>query len=446
MRSLQELEPDFGNYAFHGTDVSMDEAAAQPTVDYFDSQRYALAYPKAQIGRYVADQGFNVPLIRDITHWQDAMDRGVAMIRSDSSDDYAGYRGLFNSKRLPAIRPSSEDEQVPKVIQLQQMALQGLREGGLSPIDYMHYYAGKYATWPEYLVNILQTANRFNCRPWLATPQASLWEYIPGDNVSIFGDPHVAGRYHFGYGQYDAQRGGPKMAEGFRLEPGERRPLRLSSYHDRDFEPEPVIEMYEAISALPLFDVEQRPVMELQIALDGSIHFLQYYKTGHRKNFQEPFELPFIPDEDVKISDVRGVTPPEGKSFRMYLAPKKFMPAMNGEAVFCGFSQPRHLETQLLSKMVGFVLHRAYISFKDNHFASAPLFMPPLAAGLSTHAVDTKPEVASRITQRLDRAVMQNCQDFTNVNYVDVRVVSNGSEMVISSDWQIQEVPYAELH
>lgn len=446
MNRIEELDPYYLSYKQHSDEEDIHQAITDPTFDFFGDGDYLMGRPKAQIGTYVAEHDFNVPLITSVEQWQQALDSGVAMIRSESSDEYDGYRGLFRSPRIPRFNEAEDSSRDSRInTELTELALRGLREGQVSPVDYMKYLAGRYQTWPESLVGVLQSAQAFNVKPYLDIPHASLWQFTPGANVSIFGDPHVEGRYHVGFTPAPNANRGWASTGGFMIEHNQHAEPQRFRKHDEDFVAQPFIDTYEAIAALPLFDTEQRPVMELQMALDGTMHFLQYYKTGHRRDYGEPFDLPFSPAEDIKLDMVRGVTPPEGRDMRLFVTPKQFERAMLDEAVYCSLIRPSKLEVQLVSKLAGFVLHEAYISFQDNHFDSAPLFMPPLAAGFDGFTSDTNMDVAQRAHDRLQSAAHSGFHDYQNVTYFNLRVISNGHEIVLHSDWEPQVVAYDEL-
>lgn len=421
-----------------------DLAIADPTLDFFRDQNHWIPKPKATIGSYVADNGFEVPLISSDEEWVQAISDGNAMIRSEAPNEYDGLRGIFHSARVPRLKSiSTAAGQLASKQRIVQAAVEGLQSGEISPEEYMHYFAGEYITWPESLARTLQQAQWAHINLDIDFPQASLWRYVEGDNVSIFGDPNVEGRYHVGFSPYTES--GYRTPGGFWIEPHEHHKVHRFRKHDKDFAAAPVIETYEAIAALPLFDVEQRPVLELQVAKDGVIHFLQYYKTGHKKNFVEPFELEFSPDTDIKFEMVRGITSEQGESMRLYVAPHVLPRQMEGQGIFCGLNQPSRQVVQFASKVAKFVLQEGYISFQDNHLSSTPLFMPEIAAGFNWVTRDTNKELARQIHQKIEKAMIQGFHDRTNVGYFDIEIASNGREIVIKSDWDLKVIPYSDL-
>ena len=443
MEYISELDDNYIGHECLGDASMRKRALAEPNYDFFGELDYTMRYPKAHIGSYVASEGFPVPLIRDGDAWQRAIDAETAMIRSEALDEYDGYRGIFTSVRVrnPEQRQNTQDTVQD---QLSHLAIAGLRSGELMPVDYMKYYAPGYRTWPEQLASALQTGHWYNVKLDLAMPDASLWQYIPGGNVSIFGDPHVSGRYHIGYTPL-GKPGSYQPTGGFWVEPDMHSTAHRFRKHDEDFVPEPVIEVYEAIAALPLFDTEQRPVMELQVAVDGTIHFLQYYKTGHRREYIDPFDIPFDPSADIKLRMVRGITPPDDQELKLFVTPRKMMPAMIGQAVYCDLVRPRSLETQFTCKFASFVLHEAYLSFQDNHLNSAPLFMPPVAAAFDWISPENDADVVRRVTTLLEKSAYLLFHDHENTMYYNLHITSNGREIVLSSDWEPHIVSYEDL-
>lgn len=435
---LFELEKERIHYSSFGDSEAKKAALSEPTFDYFGDQPYAMRRPKATVGSYIAEHSKDldvvVPLVTTHQVWQNCLENGNAMIRSESPDEYSGYRGLFTSARVPERYLPENDF----YSELGSLILRGLKDGVIEPVDYMNYFAGRHLTWPQQLNGVHQTAQRFNLPLDLESPEASLWEYIPGSNVSIFGDPHVEGRYHIGY------KPPSRIIGGLTIEPGMHTKEHRFRKHDHAFIAQPFIEAYEAIAALPLFDTEQRPVLELQLSTEGVMHFLQYYKTGHQKAYTEPFELPFSPKEDIKLNMVRGITPPEGRHMRLFVAPKRLLPAMVGEGVYCGIIDLKGVEAQFVSKNMDFFLHQAYISFQDNHFDSSPLFMPPLAAGLNGYSEDTSWELFTHATERLQSATYKGYHDYNNVQFFNIHVTSNGHEVVLRSDWNPHVVSYRD--
>src|SRR4051812_45523402 len=70
-----------------------------PDLDYYD--HHPPDQPKFEVGGYVRDElsseGIDVPLIDSQSEWEEAIDDGTAMLRSDHPQDYAGLSGLLNS-------------------------------------------------------------------------------------------------------------------------------------------------------------------------------------------------------------------------------------------------------------------------------------------------------------------------------------------------------------
>ncbi len=182
--------------------------------------------------------------------------------------------------------------------------------------------------------------------------------------------------------------------------------------------------------------------MELQQGLDGTIHFLQYLKIPQAINYVEPFDLD-APEDALVTTNVRGITPPEGKQMRLYMAPRVLKENMQGEGIFCDMLRPRQLEVQLASRAAGFILHLAYISFQDNHFNSAPLYRPPLAAGLDERW-DTPQPVIEKVSAALEEAG-KFYHNYQAVPFMDITVTSNGRAAAIQSNWKVEAIDYDDM-
>lgn len=421
-------------------------AIAEPNFDYFEA--YRPDQPKATIGQYVADEGFSVPLITDQEEWKKAFDNGTAMLRSELPQDYDGLSGLLSSEKLRDSLPQRWAE-VPEgfVHDLGELILRGLRSGELHPSDYMKNFRGPYMNWTSEEAELVQTAANFGGLDYLNmhNASASQWHYIEGTNVSVFADPHVEGRYHFGVRPVDPETHRDQAIGGYQFEADEYDTPKQFRKHDQPFVAWPFVEYYEQIRNLPRFDTTQCPVLELQQDVEGNIHFLQYLKTGQRKDYIEPFDLP-VSEDILHTTNVRGITPPDGKQMRMFMAPNLLKKGMEDQAIFCRVTGPRYLEVQLAAKAASFILHEAYISFQDNHFDSSPLYSPPLAAGLSG-GYDSSQKVREKVGAVLEDASVRRINHFDreNVAYLDIQVTSNGREAAIESDWEVKVIPYEEV-
>ena len=435
-------------------------AIAEADFDYFNVRNYRPDKPKQTIGEYVAEAGFNVPLIENKAEWIKAFDADLAMIRSELWQDYDGYSGLLFSERLrvsemvgkgqepPAWMPLNPSPKDSYFLGLDRSVPEGLRKGYLEPAEYMSRYRQQY-NWLVALQEIAQQSaacgGPYDVIGFLERPQASRWRYIEGTNVTVFADPSVEGRYHFGVIPFhDGERG---WIEPYMADDGEYDlPQHSYAVDSYDFVARPYIEAYEAIRCLPLFDSTQAPVMELQAGEDGKLHFLQYLKTGLRYDYAEPFDLP-TGSEVLRLTNVRGATPPEGREMRLYLAPMRLTEDMRDQAIFLygpyHTSRWQNLIVPLASvNFASFILHEAYINFKDNHYDSAPICRPLLAAGCNK----AWRKMDSGTWQRFEQAMMHdNVLREDGTAYLDIRLISNGREAVIESDWQTRQVTYGEL-
>ncbi len=435
------------DYLAHAKAEAEQRSVNELSYDYYED--YPPHQPKFEIGQYVADQGFSVPLINDQAEWERAFDEGKAMLRSEMPQDYDGLSGLLPSEvlanSLMQIWVESNNEYAS---QLGKLVLDGLRNGDMPTDAYMNMFRGEYRTWSYWETERTKSAAYFGALDQLNihSISASKWRYIEGTNVSVFADPHIAGRYHFGVLPFDpANPDGYRSIGSYQFDSGEYDTPQQFRKHDVPFVARPFVEYYEQIRSLPRFDNTQCPVLELQQDPEGNIYFLQYLKTGQKQQLTEPFDLPSS-DDTFRTLNVRGVTPQSGKNMRMYMAPNLLTKGMEGEAIFCGLTRPRGIEVQFASRVAEFILHEAYISFQNNHFDASPLYRPPLAAGLSNCYHSPKP-VLQKVGEIVDEALFTKVSPFSReiVPYIDIKVTSNGHEAAIESDWDVKTIAYEDI-
>lgn len=417
-------------------------AATDPSFDYYTAK--PPNQPKADIGQYVADQGFRVPLITTQSEWEQAFDQGNAMLRSEMPQDYDGLSGLLSSKRLEM----PHQDQVSKFdYELGSLVMRGLRSGELDPTEYMTHLDEDYFCWSSRQIDLLEAAINFGVKIDVDKyrVKASRWRYIEGSNVSVFADPNVEGRYHFGVLQAKQHPTEYQSIGSYQVEHDEYDTEKQFRKHRQPFVARPYIEFYEEIRSLSRFDTRQQPVIEMQQDINGNLHFLQYLKTGQKQEFTEPFDMPSS-DNTFITANVRGVTPPEGKDMRLFMEPSFLTKGMEGQGIFCSISRPHGLEVQLASRAAAFILHEAYISFQNNHFNASPLFRPPLAAGMG-ECYGTPESLLKRIDELIGKTkyAIPRGHRREAVPYLDLKVTSNGHEAAIESDWEVKTVAYDDI-
>ena len=425
-----------------------DRAQAQPDFDYF--KEHPPTQPKAEIGAYVAAQGFNVPLISNQLDWQRVFDAGQAMLRSELPQDYDGLSGLLSSQRLTKY-DLDQSQQLGGLYRtsnsyrdkLNTVLLEGLRNGNLDPLEFMNHYQG-YRSWQPVLAELAEQAVDIP----FGEQQVSRWRYIEGTNVSIFADPNVEGRYHFGVTPSSSSAADTYQPVGsYQYELGEYDQPKQFRKHDQPFLPRAYIDVYQAISKLARFDTSRPPVIELQADLSGNVHFLQYLKTPNQFNYVPEFDLPISQDALI-TNNVRGVTPPTGQDMRLFICPTILAQGMEAQGILCGITDQTPLFTQLAAQRAGFILHEAYISFQDNHFNSAPLYRPPLAAGCDGAFDRTQYDVLQKVAKLISQVrglLRHDVGRRTLANYIDIKVTANGRQAVIESDWELKQIAYQDL-
>ena len=458
----------------------LEQALADPHYDFF-SHHMPSHRPKHDIGRYVASHGIPVPLIDSMEQWQRAFLSGKAMLRSELPQDYSGLSGLLYSHKFILHETYPKDEHgneefraswrdsprtyegppqatvslgqsellqdryadylrtlgsTALVTSIRKQFTEGLYSGSLNPDAFM-----TLAHWQRDFDNIVQHATSSGLpmpAAWLEDARTSRWEYIPGVNIRIFRDPIVEGRYFIGgrdahhHWETTGGRGSPNLEAYPKsvYRGAEKTPDSL----EYTLPTRQIIDMYETVRQLPLFDSRQAPVMEMQYGDDGELYFLQYLKTGHHITPTPVFALPTGRDI-VTVHDVRGATDPSGEQLRIYLDPRKFGKAMYRQAFYADYNletSGRSLQMTSLDSRVMIINY--FLSFKDNHFDSSPLTRAPIALGLW----DDVGEAEERF-----RAVMSSQEAAQRrrikETYINAAITSNGRQATIASDWQIHD-------
>ncbi|NTW62157.1 hypothetical protein HGB25_01960 [Candidatus Saccharibacteria bacterium] len=416
-----------------GKRVAADKKAViAPTYDYFEE--FKPDQPKFEVGQYVAENGFSVPLVETVADWQQAFDDGTAMLRSEMPQDYSGLSGLFSSEVLsesPLLRRTEGFRR-----EVGNLIMRGLRDGLLDPTEYMmtlrtDLQGLHYSCWEREKLDNIETAMEFGAMDMLEIWRlsASHWRYVEGTNVSVFADPNVEGRYHFGVRPDNSFIVGHMVDTGEYDKPNPHRAANQGPF----FIARPFIEYYEQIRNLPRFDKTQCPVLELKQDTKGDIHFLQYLKTNQRQQFTEPFDLP-DGDDVLRLTCARGITPMSGETMRLYISPDYLEPGMVNQAIYSDERNGGGLKVQFSTKVARFILYDAWLSFKDNHNDASPLYRPPLAASIYSGAHNS-PQLMNKVEQITGNRFSRQRNTQQGTPFVDIKVTSNGREATIESDW-----------
>lgn len=402
------------------------------------------------------------------------MRRGTAMLRSEHPQDYDGLSGILNSKQLyneyhyPITERGDPEYDASRYAYDGRYGARRTYEGplqakahigpywfdgppqtedaanqlrqrlfdGTAAIDNFMYYG----TWQKELEYVYGLADEWGygnmLRPDLDYARASRWEHIPGINIRIFRDPVITDKYYIG--GRDAHHTWI-VTDGYRSPDVEAHTKR--GWRDGE-KPETlqytlptnrIINIYEQIRNLPYFDQTQAPVMELQYGDDGELYFLQYLKTGQAIKDPGEFRLP-AGDGIVTINEVRGVTNKRGENVKIYLDPQHLGGQMHGHGFYMDFNLSHGMEAQVASSIGSVVVLNYMLSFKDNHYNSAPLYRPKVVLGLySLLAGKGSPDAAARFARICNENTPQppsNC-----VSYILATVTSNGRQATVSSDW-----------
>ena len=451
------------------------QALEDPTFDLFEHFR-PTGRPKYDIGRYVMRHNVNVPIINSMGDWQSAMLEGTAMLRSEMPQDYDGYSGLLASKHIginetypynmrgyedrygkerevegpvhwrPTMnygwRGESQRLSSDRAHELDRFYVDGLFGGTLDPA-----YVLQAAEWSSDILYLAESAAEWRYKLpvdsySLRYASASRWRYVPGKNLKVMRDPAVEGKYYVGVTNTHHDiwllqdgRDSPDMAayhnKGDHF-PAYHGGLNKKARNEPEYtlQTQAIIDAYEKVRTLPFFDQRQAPLMELQYGEDGKVHFLQYLKTGRLLGDPGEFALP-SGDNIATIHDVSGATDPEGERLRIYLDPPVFTNSMENQAFFMRDNLEHGPQVQVAAMMAKVCIQDYWLSFKDNHFSSAPLVRPPVAMGL----VDGVGDGIKAFTQVVGGRFGNRTKD---VKYVDAIVTSNGRAATIQSDWDVK--------
>lgn len=407
-------------------------ALNDPRFDYF--AHTGPEQPKKTIGMYVKSKGFDVPVLIEEGEIRAAIETETAFIRSELIQDYDGLGGQFSSASIDSSIFDSypEDRQ-----QAMAKHLDNLKSGLITPKDYMFTKQHGYS-WSEEAKELYDAYHELEILPnlnWLS-PTASVWRRIDGTNVSIFRDPHVDGRYHFGVTPFNQAIG------GYMVEADEHTKPQQFRKHRQPFVAEPFIDLYEQIRELPLFDTSQVPVMEMVQDDDGKIHWLQYRKVGKTLDLLDPFDVERV-DGDFLTNDVRGITLPEGKEFTIVVNPTELSLVSLHKAIFADvFYMNDRIELknrfQIACRMAELAICQDSLSFKDNHTSSAPLYSSDLALSLVGYTDKSGEELFMRFWDdpRLSSIGYPVPED---PPLLDVKVTSNGRVASVTSNWEFYQ-------
>ncbi len=402
-------------------DQERQEYIDSPNLDYFD--RYRPRRPKYEIGLYVAEQGFPVPLIRNMEEWQAAFRNGMAMLRSEMPQDYDGYSGLLDSR---VISPRNilgnivggllDNSGLSFKQALAEQLYKGLETLEFDPVTYMRTFV-----WSSERLTVEAARLGIELDFYTGHENVSTWRYVAGTNIRVFRDPSVDGRYHLGF------TGERNFGQGVIIDTADYQTTIMPYNGKNEVDIERVIQFYEDIRTLPRFDARQAPLIEMQYGDDGELYFLQYLKTGHLIDPRKPFEISQTQDSVVAL-EARGVTPETGLDMKIYICPPELREHMRGEAFYVDWMDHRRLAHQIMSTWGEIVINNTYLSLKDNHFDSSPLIRPRVALSVDTD------EPRFQKLFNIVRALGDGDAANTAV-YVNARIVANGLEGRIDSDW-----------
>lgn len=263
--------------------------------------------PKKEIADYVESEGFLVPQrFDDIEEAIASVQAGGKIIlRSEHRDEYDGPSGLFDSYRIDQARIENGQRKLQDIgdnFDIDSEIPVSHRRGWRTAPPSSPYYRGPGSgdmadiiigtipTNPQNAIRrltILEQHSNFvdyysmikgiSPQEFMGEAGYSVWEYIPGINVTIVADDAVGGLYHV-----LAARQKPLHIEGSMSNEGGET-LHLAGAAEGNFFDEALrsrlIKQYETIRNLPRFVSNHCPVIELQLDDSGNCWFLQYHRS-----------------------------------------------------------------------------------------------------------------------------------------------------------------------
>lgn len=243
-----------------------------------------LLRPKYDIASIVEARGIPVP--RRFEGFSDAYghiaEGGSVIIRSEHPEDYDGPSGLANSYVItPELIQNPENIEKSDLRTWVNILRNHGSEKGQALLDKMnrvnqfcHPHTAAY----------LKTLGR-PIDEYFKDFGYSLWEYIPGTNITIVADDVVLSRYHcfasegsiFSYnGGAVCNDGGEVLIGGEANAPGAPRGRVVRGFTHAKSLTKKSVETYEQVR--DLYNSTNCPIMEFQVDQDGAVWFLQLKK------------------------------------------------------------------------------------------------------------------------------------------------------------------------
>ena len=239
--------------------------------------------PKREIAEYVKRNGILVPDIYDtFKDAKKAEKQGKHVLaRSEHPQEYAGVSGLLVSLPIADFRSEAKAKD----------AIMGL--------DFVK----------SNLENFFKYLNVERER-FLADFSVSYWQKIGGRNFTIAKDSSAEGKYILA-----ERRGSMSMSIIYPAIVQNGKLVYYSKLNQIDGETiTRLMNLYNSVASLGKFNPAHCPIIEAQMSADGKIYFLQYHRARDFEPANFVLERPRGSDE-VEADFVRGITPPDGKTF-----------------------------------------------------------------------------------------------------------------------------------
>jgi hypothetical protein len=324
--------------------------------------------PKRTIADYAEANGILVP--RRFDSLKEAYTSGLEVLaRSEHPQDYAGSSDLLDSLRLKQLAEITGLPLAQSQDELRAQFTAKTKISGFKGFSYLLDHSKLLGLdYPEFKAQV----------------SYSLWEWKEGFSRTVVADSAVEGRYHVLTRKSSGFE--PKSANYTLFDNGKVIDMGLFPLSESMRNGIPVlVETYEAVRNLQMFDPNHCPIMEF-VTFGDKDYFVQYHRG---RNFVPPtFSLDRRPESDETTAMfVRGVTPPEGVTYGLRLNrgfdESKALPvnqdgsALNVEYTVVSEIMVRRMKLQLL--YASYTLESKLTELSLGHGSISTLFKPEVS-------------------------------------------------------------------
>ena len=349
--------------------------------------------PKRIIGNYIENNGFPVPYRYDSL--DEALESGHPFIaRTEHTQDYNGASGIGTSPVISkeAIEKAKEThgENAEVINDWQNRFIE--TDKVIAKIENIDK-----AKFKQDLVTIFKPQFKRLCRftemnlqDFIDDFSFSFWQYYKGYNRTVVADTAIKERYHvFTSCLSDDSEAGFKFFHNYSIIDNGHVSLNypMSLTEELKSGLDKLIQMYEGIRRLNIFNPDHCPIMEFQTVGDKHF-FLQYHRARDFKKSE--FEIKQPKDGMIQVPYVRGATSSDG----MIVNASFYYPKFEIHDEEASFDFPRdNLFSEVMSRKrkVQFLDEDseslAFYSIGQAHLSYSQLFKPELTLGVGRDGI-----------------------------------------------------------